>query len=185
MRYSNAGWWSEVEKIATIVTKDEIQRKVAELGSLISVDYKDRDVVLVCNLKGAFIFLADLCRHITARISIDFIATTSYKGTRSTGTVRIIKDLKLDVRGKHILLVEDIVDTGYTLDYTMKYLALHGPESIRVCTLLDKRCKREIDVNIDYIGFEVSDRFVIGYGLDYDERFRELDYIGEIIQEEN
>ena len=174
-----------MEKIERILTKEEIQEKVIELGSLISTDYRDKDVVLVCNLKGAFIFLADLCRHITARVSIDFIATTSYKGTKSTGAVRIIKDLKLDVKGKHILLVEDIVDTGYTLDYTMKYLALHGPESIRVCTLLDKRCKREIDVDIDYTGFEVSDRFVIGYGLDYDERFRELDYIGELIQEGN
>jgi hypoxanthine phosphoribosyltransferase len=174
-----------VEKIAKILKKEEIQHKVAELGSLISADYRDKEVVLVCNLKGAFIFLADLCRHINARIYIDFIATTSYKGTKSTGAVRIIKDLKLDVKGKHILLVEDIVDTGHTLDYTMKYLALHGPESIRVCTLLDKRCKREIDVHIDYIGFEVGDRFVIGYGLDYDERFRELDYIGELIQEGN
>jgi hypoxanthine phosphoribosyltransferase len=174
-----------VERIEVVITKDEIQQKVKELGTLISGDYKDDEVVLVCNLKGAFVFLADLCRYITSPISIDFIATTSYKGTESTGDVRIIKDLKMDVKEKNILVVEDIVDTGYTLDYTLKYLALHRPKSIKVCTLLDKRCKREVNLDIDYIGFEVSDRFVVGYGLDYNERYRELDYIGELIQEGN
>ena len=174
-----------VEKVKSVLTKDQIQGKVRELGARISEDYKDENVVLVCNLKGAFVFLADLCRNISSPIYVDFIATTSYKGTQSTGDVRIIKDLKMDVKDKHILVVEDIVDTGYTLDYTIKYLALHRPKSIRVCTLLDKRCKREVDLPIDYIGFEVEDRFVIGYGLDYNERYRELDYIGELILEEN
>ena len=174
-----------MERIEVVITKDEIQQKVKELGALISGDYKDDEVVLVCNLKGAFVFLADLCRYITSPISIDFIATTSYKGTESTGDVRIIKDLKMDVKEKNILVVEDIVDTGYTLDYTLKYLSLHRPKSIKVCTLLDKRCKREVNLDIDYIGFEVTDRFVVGYGLDYNERYRELDYIGELIQEGN
>jgi len=174
-----------VEKVKIVLTKEEIQSKVQELGVLISEDYKGEGVVLVCNLKGAFVFLADLCRYITSPVYIDFIATTSYKGTQSTGDVRIIKDLKMDVKQKHILLVEDIVDTGFTLDYTMKYLALHRPKSIKICTLLDKRCKREVDLTIDYIGFEVDDRFVIGYGLDYNERYRELDYIGELIVEGN
>jgi hypoxanthine phosphoribosyltransferase len=174
-----------VERVEVILTKQEIQQKVQELGSKISGDYGDEEVVLVCNLKGAFIFLADLCRFLTPPISIDFIATTSYKGTQSTGDVRIIKDLKMDVKRKNILVVEDIVDTGYTLDYTIRYLALHRPKDIKVCTLLDKRCKREVDIDIDYIGFEVSDRFVVGYGLDYNERYRELDYIGELILEGN
>jgi len=155
---------------------------VKKLGKQISDHYGDEQVILVCNLKGAFIFLADLCRHIAAPISIDFIATTSYKGTKSTGDVRIIKDLKMDVRGKHILLVEDIVDTGYTVNYILKYLGLHNPKSLCVCTLLDKSCKREIEIPIEFRGFEVGDHFVIGYGLDYDERYRELDYIGEIVQ---
>jgi hypoxanthine phosphoribosyltransferase len=172
-----------VEKIEVILTKKEIQNKVKELGTLISKDYGDEEIVLVCNLKGAFIFLADLCRYITSPTSIDFIATTSYKGTETTGDVRIIKDLKMDVKEKHLLLVEDIVDTGFTLDYTVKYLMLHRPKSVKICTLLDKRCKRKVDLDLDYIGFEVSDRFVVGYGLDYNERYRELDYIGEIIIE--
>ena len=108
-----------MEKIEVIFKKEEILKKVKELGTLISKDYGDEDIVLVCNLKGAFIFLADLCRYITSPTSIDFIATTSYKGTETTGDVRIIKDLKMDVKGKHLLLVEDIVDTGFTLDYTV------------------------------------------------------------------
>ncbi|UCB47448.1 MAG: hypoxanthine phosphoribosyltransferase [Spirochaetota bacterium] len=170
-----------VEKIEVIFKKEEIQKKIKELGALISKDYGDEEIVLVCNLKGAFIFLADLCRYITSPTSIDFIATTSYKGTETTGDVRIIKDLKMDVKGKHLLLVEDIVDTGFTLDYTVKYLWLHKPKSIRICTLLDKRCKRKVELDLDYIGFEIEDRFVVGYGLDYNERYRELDYIGELI----
>ena len=172
-----------MERLNAVISKKQIQSKVRELGALISRDYDNENVVLVCNLKGAFIFLADLCRYITAPISIDFIATTSYKGTESTGDVRIIKDLKMDIRGKNILLVEDIIDTGYTVDYIIKYFNLHNPKSIRVCTLLDKRCMRKIDINIDYIGFEVGDQFLIGYGLDYYERYREMDYIAELLLE--
>ena len=171
-----------MENITVIFSRDEIQQEVRELGKRISEHYGDEPLILVCNLKGAFIFLADLCRHISIPISIDFFATTSYKGTESTGDVRIIKDLKMDVRGKHILLVEDIVDTGYTVDYILKYLSLHNPKSLLVCTLLDKSCKREIEIPIMFRGFEVGDHFVIGYGLDYNERYRELDYIGELVQ---
>lgn len=171
-----------MENIKVIFSREQIQHEVKELGKRISDNYGDEEIILICNLKGAFIFLADLCRHITSPISIDFIATTSYKGTESTGDVRIIKDLKMDVRGKHILLVEDIVDTGYTVDYILKYLSLHNPKSLHVCTLLDKRCKREIEIPIRFRGFEVGDQFVIGYGLDYNERYRELDYIGEFVK---
>ena len=172
-----------MEKLKVVITKEQIQQKVKELGSHISRDYDGEEVILICNLKGAFIFLADLCRYITAHVNIDFIATTSYKGTESSGDVRIIKDLKMDIQGKNLLLVEDIVDTGYTIDYTLKYLALHKPKSIKICTLLDKKCKRKVDINIDYQGFVIGDRFVVGYGLDYNERYRELDYIGELILE--
>jgi hypoxanthine phosphoribosyltransferase len=170
-----------LEKLKVVITKEQIQDKVKELGSHISIDYNGEEVILICNLKGAFIFLADLCRNITTPLSTDFIATTSYKGTVSTGDVRIIKDLKMDIRGKNILLVEDIVDTGFTVDYILNYLNLHKPKSVRVCTLLDKKCKREIDIPIHYRGFEVGDHFLIGYGLDYNERYRELDYIAELI----
>ena len=172
-----------MESLKVVFTKDQIQKKVKELGALISEDYKNEDVVLICNLKGAFIFLADLCRNITAPISIDFIATTSYKGTESTGDVRIIKDLKIDIRNKSILLVEDIIDTGYSLEYIIGYLKLHKPNDVKICTLLDKKCKRLVDIHIDYIGFEISDQFVIGYGLDYEEKFREMDYIAELCLE--
>lgn len=172
-----------MDKVKVIITKEQIEQKVKELATLISRDYKVDGVILICNLKGAFIFLADLCRYITAHVNIDFIATTSYKGTESSGDVRIIKDLKMDIQGKNLLLVEDIVDTGYTIDYTLKYLALHKPKSIKICTLLDKKCKRKVDINIDYQGFVIGDRFVVGYGLDYNERYRELDYIGELILE--
>ena len=171
-----------MEKLRVVFTADQIQQKVKELAALISKDFGDDEIILICNLKGAFVFLADLCRHISTPLSIDFIATTSYKGDMSTGDVRIVKDLKMDVRGRNLLLVEDIVDTGYTIDYILRYLVLHKPKSIRVCTLLDKKCKREIEIPIHYRGFEVPDRFVVGYGLDYNERYRELDYIGEIEQ---
>jgi hypoxanthine phosphoribosyltransferase len=169
-----------LKKIKTVISRERIEQKVRELGAAISNDYKDRHIILICNLKGAFIFLADLCRVIESPISIDFIATTSYKGTESTGNVRIIKDLKMEVRDKDILIVEDIVDTGHTLEYIIRYLKLHGPRSVRVCTLLDKQPMRSIDVPIDYCGFQVDDRFVIGYGLDFEERYRELDFIGEL-----
>jgi len=171
-----------LEKLKVVFSADQIQQKVKELAALISKDFGADEIILICNLKGAFVFLADLCRYISTPLSIDFIATTSYKGATSTGDVRIIKDLKMDVRGKNLLLVEDIVDTGYTIDYILRYLVLHKPKSIRVCTLLDKKCKREIEIPIHYRGFEVPDRFVVGYGLDYNERYRELDYIGEIEQ---
>jgi hypoxanthine phosphoribosyltransferase len=170
-----------LEKIRVVFSRDQIQQKVKELGEHISSDYGNEEIVLICNLKGAFVFLSDLCRAITSPLSIDFIATTSYKGTVSTGDVRIIKDLKMDVRGKHLMLVEDIVDTCYTVDYILKYLSLHKPQSLKVCTLLDKVCKREVEIPVHYCGFEVDDRFVIGYGLDYNERYRELDYIAELL----
>jgi hypoxanthine phosphoribosyltransferase len=171
-----------LKELKTVLSKSDIDKKVEELATLISRDYNQEGVVLICNLKGAFIFLADLCRKITVPVSVDFIATTSYKGTRSSGDVRIIKDLKMEVRDRHILLVEDIVDTGFTLEYIIQYLKLHHPKSIKVCTLLDKRCKREIDVPIDYTGFVIDDIFVIGYGLDFNERYRELDYIAAYVE---
>jgi len=172
------------EKLRDVLTRDQIQKKVDELAARISADYVGNEVILICNLKGAFIFLADLCRKITIPVSIDFIATASYKGTETMGIVRIVKDLKENIRGKHVLLVEDIVDTGYTLEYIKSYLALHCPLSIRICTLLDKRCRRKVEVPLDYIGFEVDDRFLVGYGLDYNERYRENENIAELVSGE-
>jgi len=171
-----------LEDLKVLIPKEKIAQKVKEIGDLITIDYKDKgEVVLVCNLKGGFIFLADLCRSIGIRVLIDFIATSSYKGTETNGDVRIVKDLKTDVKGKHVILIEDIVDTGYTLKYIMQYLKLHDIKSLKVCTFLDKRCKRKVNIDINYIGFQVDDKFLVGYGLDYNEKYRELDYIAELI----
>lgn len=169
-----------MEELKGVITSEQIQKKVKELADNISRDYGNNEVVLICNLKGAFIFLADLCRNISSPLCIDFIATTSYNGTETTGDVRIIKDLKMDVKDKNLLIVEDIVDTGYTLEYIINYLKLHRPKDISVCTLLDKACKRKVDVHIAYRGFEVGGLFLVGYGLDYNERYRELNYIAEL-----
>lgn len=170
-----------MEKLKVLITKAQIQKKVKELAESLSRDYSKNDyIILICNLKGAFIFLADLCRKITIPLCIDFIATSSYEGTESTENVRIIKDLKMNIMGKDIIIVEDIVDTGYTLAYIIEYLKLHHPRSIKVCTLLDKKCKRKVEIPIDYTGFVIDNRFVVGYGLDYNERYRELEYIAEL-----
>ena len=170
-----------MEKLKVLITKAQIQKKVKELAESLSRDYSKNDyIILICNLKGAFIFLADLCRKIKVPLCIDFIATSSYEGTESTENVRIIKDLKMNIMGKDIIIVEDIVDTGYTLAYIIEYLKLHHPKSIKVCTLLDKKCKRKVEIPIDYTGFIIDNRFVVGYGLDYNERYRELEYIAEL-----
>lgn len=174
----------KVERIIPLIGKDEIQSKVFELGKQITVDFHGKKPVLICNLKGAFIFLADLCRCIKLPLSIDFIATASYNGVESIGDVRIVKDLKMDVKGRDVILVEDIIDTGYTVDYIVRYLALHYPKSVSVCTLLDKPSRRRVEVKIDYTGFIVDDIFLVGYGLDYNEKYRELEYIGELKIEE-
>lgn len=173
-----------MEGLKEIITANQLHNKVMELADEINRDYKDlKDIVLVCNLKGAFVFLADLFRKIKIPVSIDFIATSSYNGTEAEGNVRIVKDLKMDIRGKNVMVIEDIVDTGFTLNYVMKYLNLHNPNSIKVCTLLDKRSKRKVEVPIHYTGFIVDDIFLVGYGLDYNEKYRELDYIAELILE--
>jgi len=173
-----------LEGLKEIITANQLHNKVMELADEINRDYKDlKDIVLVCNLKGAFVFLADLFRKIKIPVSIDFIATSSYNGTETEGNVRIVKDLKMDIRGKNVMVIEDIVDTGFTLNYVIKYLNLHNPNSIKVCTLLDKRSKRKVEVPIHYTGFIVDDIFLVGYGLDYNEKYRELDYIAELILE--
>jgi len=163
-----------------LFSKGDIQNRIRELAEAIDSDYKDRNLILVCNLKGAFIFLADLCRELKNNHEIDFIATSSYKGkTKSTGIVRIVKDLKSDIDNKDVLIVEDIVDTGLTLEYIKRYLSLHNPNSIKVVTLLDKVDRREIDIQADYIGFNIPDKFVFGYGLDYGEKYRNFNFIAQ------
>jgi hypoxanthine phosphoribosyltransferase len=162
-----------------LLDEAEIARRVKELAAQISEDYQGKDLVLVCILKGAVIFTADLARHITVPVTIDFMATSSYgEGTQSTGVVRFLKDLDEPIEGRHVLIVEDIVDTGLTLKYLHDNLISRHPASLKICTLLDKPDRRVADIKTDYNGFIIPDEFVVGYGLDYAEGYRHLPYIG-------
>lgn len=165
-----------IEKI--LISADEIEEKVAEVGMKISEDYAGKNPIFVGVLKGCFVFMADLMRHVTIECSMDFMAVSSYKGTTSTGAVMINKDLKQDIEGRHLILVEDILDSGVTLNYLKNYLMVRKPASVSIVTLMDKPAHRKADVYADYACFDVPDAFVVGYGLDYNERFRNLPYIG-------
>ena len=168
---------SDVEEI--LLSGEEVQARVAELGAQLAADYESREPVLVSVLKGSIIFLADLVRAMPIPLSIDLMEVSSYgTSTESSGQVRILKDLSTSIEGREVLVVEDIIDTGLTLNYLLRYLHDKGPASIRICCLLDKPARRLAPIEIDYRGFTIADRFVIGYGLDYGERYRNLPYIG-------
>lgn len=165
--------------LRVLLSEDEIREKVRELGGKITADYKNSNLMLVTVLKGAVVFLADLMRQIDVPAEIDFMVVSSYgSGVKSSGVVKIVKDLDVPLAGKDILIVEDILDSGLTLSYIKELLESRGPRSIRIATLLDKPSHRKVDLQADYIGFSVPDEFVIGYGLDYDEKYRNLPYIG-------
>ncbi|MBE3575071.1 MAG: hypoxanthine phosphoribosyltransferase [Firmicutes bacterium] len=162
-----------------ILSEEQIQRRVAELGRQITRDYQDRHLLTIGILRGAVIFLADLIRHLDLPVAVDFMAVSSYgQATASSGVVRILKDLDETVTGRHVLLVEDIIDTGLTLSYLVDNLRSRRPASLRICTLLDKPSRRKVEITPDYNGFTIPDRFVVGYGLDYAENYRQLPYIG-------
>ena len=162
-----------------LISEEEIQKRVAEIGAQITRDFRDKDPVFIGVLKGCFIFMADLMRYVDVKCSMDFMAVSSYKGTTSTGAVSIDKDLSAPIEGRHVILVEDILDSGRTLSCVCKILKTRNPASIRICTLLDKPDRREaMDIKADYSGALVPDEFVVGYGLDYDEKYRNLPYIG-------
>ena len=162
-----------------LISESELQDRVRELGARISKDYSGKDLLLICVLKGGVLFLSDLLRAITIPVSIDFMATSSYgASTESSGVVRIIKDLDIPIEGRDVLIVEDIIDTGHTLDYLLRILDERRPASLRICTLLNKAERRELEIQVDYIGFEIPNEFVVGYGLDYGERYRNLPYVG-------
>ena len=168
---------ADVEEI--LLSGEEVQARVAELGAQLAADYEGREPVLVSVLKGSIIFLADLVRAMPIPLSIDLMEVSSYgTSTESSGQVRILKDLSTSIEGREVIVVEDIIDTGLTLNYLLRYLHDKGPASIRICCLLDKPARRLAPVEIDYRGFTIADRFVIGYGLDYGERYRNLPYIG-------
>ncbi|WP_422447744.1 hypoxanthine phosphoribosyltransferase [Thermoanaerobacterium sp. DL9XJH110] len=169
--------FNEIEKI--LISEEQINCRLKELGEMITRDYKDKDnILLVGVLKGAVIFMADIIRKINLPVQVDFMAVSSYgASTESSGVVRILKDLEEDVEGKHLLIIEDIIDSGLTLSYLYNILKSRRPASIKICALLDKPTRRKVDIKVDYLGFEIPDYFVVGYGLDYGERYRNLPYI--------
>lgn len=168
-----------------LISQEQIQSRVKELASRISLDYREKDLLMVCILKGAFMFLGDLLKHLSIPLKIDFMATSSYgRRTKTTGKVRITKELEVDAHGRHVLVVEDIVDTGHTLKFILDYLASKEPASLKVCALLDKKERREVPINIDYVGFTIPNVFVVGYGLDYAERYRNLPYVASLVEED-
>lgn len=163
----------DVEKV--LISVVELKNKVTELGQILSRDYAGKNLLAVGILKGAMVFMADLVRNISVDVQMDFMAVSSYgASSKSTGVVRIMKDLEQNIEGRHVLIVEDIVDTGLTLNYLLEILKAREPASLRVCTLLDKPSRREVDVSVDYNGFSIPDEFVVGYGLDYNEKYRNL-----------
>ncbi|MDF1542905.1 MAG: hypoxanthine phosphoribosyltransferase [Anaerosomatales bacterium] len=167
-----------------VLTEDEIKRRVAELGEQVSRDYGEESILLIAVLRGAALFVADLAREITSPIEIDFMAVSSYgSSTESSGVVRIIKDLEELIEGRNVLVVEDIIDTGLTLKYLLKNLASRKPKTLEIVSLLYKKDKQRVPISCKYVGFDVPDEFVVGYGLDYAERYRNLPYIGVLRRE--
>ncbi len=172
---------TELEKAVgeVLIEEDAIQARIGELGAEISSDYAGRDLLLVGVLKGAVFFMADLMRELTVPCEIDFMAISSYgAATDSSGVVRILKDLDINIEGRHVLVVEDIIDSGLTLSYLMRNLESRSPASLEICALLTKPERRELEVPVRYVGFEIPNKFVIGYGLDFAERYRNLPYVG-------
>ncbi len=167
--------------IRVMIPEEELSARIAELGAQISEDYKGETVYLVCILKGASFFACELAKRITVPCIIDFMATSSYgTGTVSSGEVKITKDLDLDCEGQNVLIVEDIIDSGNTLNFLAGFFKERKAKSVRMCTMLDKPDRREVDVAVDYTGFTIPDAFVVGYGLDYDQKYRNLPYIGVV-----
>jgi hypoxanthine phosphoribosyltransferase len=167
----------DVEKI--LITQDEIQDKIATLAKQITEDYRGKDLLLVGVLKGAFVFMSDLAREIQLPIEFDFMAVSSYgSSTKTSGVVRILKDLDYEITGRHVLLVEDIIDSGLTISYLLRYLEARGPESLEICSLFWKKGEQAVPLDVRYPGFEIPPVFVVGYGLDYSEKYRNLPYIG-------
>ena len=168
--------------VEQMFTEEEVNRRICEMGEQITRDYAGKAVHLVCVLKGGSFFMCELAKRIKLTVSIDFMSVSSYGGdTKSSGVVRIVKDLDESIAGKNVIVVEDIVDSGRTLSYLLELLKDRNPESLRLCTLLDKPDRRVVDVNVDYTGFMIPDEFVVGYGLDYDQVYRNLPYIGQVV----
>lgn len=169
--------YNDIQEI--LITKEQLAQRIKELGEQISADYKGKDLLLICTLRGASLFFSDLIRNIDVDLTIDFIATSSYEGgTSSSGEVKLTKDLSSPIEGKNVIIVEDIIDSGLTLKYVTRLLEARRPASLKICSLLDKPEGRKIELQGDYIGFTIPKVFIVGYGLDYEERYRQLPEIG-------
>ncbi|MCR1841450.1 hypoxanthine phosphoribosyltransferase [Murimonas intestini] len=169
------------DKIRVLLSEEEVDKKIEEIGKQISRDYEGRSVHLICVLKGGIFFTCELAKRITVPVTLDFMSVSSYgAGTKSSGVVKIVKDLDEPLEGKDVLIVEDIIDSGRTLAYLIEILKKRGPKSLSLCTLLDKPERRVTDVKVDYAGFNIPDEFVVGYGLDYAQKYRNLPYIGVV-----
>ena len=166
------------EKINVLFSEEEVDARIRQMGEQISRDYEGREVHLICVLKGGSFFMCELAKRITVPVFLDFMSVSSYGSeTKSSGVVKIVKDLDAPLKGKDVIVVEDIVDTGHTLSYLLEMLKGREPASLRLCTLLDKPDRREVEVPVDYTGFVIPDKFIVGYGLDYDQKYRNLPYI--------
>ncbi len=169
------------EHVRILLSEEEVDKRIQEIGEQISKDYAGKQVHLICVLKGGAFFMCELAKRISRPVSLDFMSVSSYgSSTKSSGVVRIVKDLDEPLKDKDVLVVEDIVDSGRTLSYLLEMLKDRGPKSVRLCTLLDKPERRVVDVRVDYTCFEIPDEFVVGYGLDYDQKYRNLPYIGVV-----
>lgn len=170
--------------IEKMIPREEIETKIKELAEKIKKDFKDQDVICIGLLKGSVIFMSDLIKELDIPLYIDFMSVSSYgSGTNTTGVVKILKDTDFDVKDKKLLIIEDIIDTGLTLKYVKEFLMTKGAKSVNICTLLDKPERRKVDIKSDYTGFVIPDEFVVGYGLDFDQKHRNLPYIGKVVME--
>ena len=173
------------ETIREMISEEKVDERIRELGRQISEDYAGKQIHLICVLKGGVFFTCELAKRITSPVEIEFMSVSSYgSGTSSSGVVRIVNDLGTSIEGKNVLVIEDIIDSGRTLSYLLENLKTRNPKTLRLCTLLDKPDRRVVDVNVDYVGFVIPDEFVVGYGLDYDQKYRNLPYIGFVEIEE-
>ncbi|MCI6812762.1 MAG: hypoxanthine phosphoribosyltransferase [Lachnospiraceae bacterium] len=174
-----------MERIRIMLTEEEVDKRIKEIGEQISKDYAGKKIHLICVLKGGVFFMCELAKRISVPVSMDFMSISSYgNSTESSGIIKIIKDLDESITGEEVLVVEDIVDSGRTLNYLLEMLKDRKPASLRLCTLLDKPERRVVEVNVDYTGFQIPDEFVVGYGLDYAQKYRNLPYIGVVEQDE-
>ena len=169
------------DKINVLISEEDVEKRIQEIGTAISKEYEGKCVHLICVLKGGVFFTCELAKRITVPVTMDFMQCSSYSGdTKSSGIVRIVKDLDENIEGKEVIIIEDIIDSGRTLSHLKKLLGQRNPASLKICTLLDKPERRVVDVDVEYVGFQIEDKFVVGYGLDYDQQYRNLPYIGVV-----